>query len=291
MILTYLAGPLVGSVIGYFTNFIAVKMLFYPRKEVKLFGHVLPFTPGAIPKGKKRLARAIGDVVGETLLTTSDIEEKLLSEETRRKIADMLSEHISKPIRDEMKLLKIDDEGVNEKVSVYLSNAIADTISHMHIADFLCERGPDLIKSKINNPMISMFLTDELLAMVLRPIGEEVEREIANNGPDYMQPFVACKLDEISENSIMEILGQMGFSEDEAVDKLTDMICSVMRNSVSHVMDMVQIHKIVEDKINEMSIDELEKIVMSVMKKELNTIVNLGALIGFLIGTVNIFIP
>ena len=57
-ILKYLAGPLIGAVIGYCTNYIAVKMLFYPRKEIRVFGHRLPFTPGAIPKGQQRLAKA-----------------------------------------------------------------------------------------------------------------------------------------------------------------------------------------------------------------------------------------
>ena len=44
------------------------------------------------------------------------------------------------------------------------------------------------------------------------------------------------------------------------------------------------------DTVNAMSADELEALVMSVMKKELNTIVNLGALIGFILGLLNIFI-
>ena len=72
-ILKYISGPLIGAVIGYFTNLIAVKMLFYPRNEIKLFGHVLPFTPGAIPKGQKRLAGAVGHAVSDSLLTKSDI--------------------------------------------------------------------------------------------------------------------------------------------------------------------------------------------------------------------------
>ena len=54
-VLKYLARPLVGAVIGYFTNFIAVKMLFFPKREIRVFGKRLPFTPGAIPKGKERL--------------------------------------------------------------------------------------------------------------------------------------------------------------------------------------------------------------------------------------------
>ena len=47
---------------------------------------------------------------------------------------------------------------------------------------------------------------------------------------------------------------------------------------------------IVEAKINEMDVRELEELVLSVMKNELQTVVNLGAVIGAIIGAVNIFI-
>ncbi|MGN1102553.1 MAG: DUF445 domain-containing protein, partial [Huintestinicola sp.] len=92
MILKYIAGPLIGSAIGYFTNFIAVKMLFHPKNEVKLLGHTLPFTPGAIPKGKSRLAKSVGDAVGNNLITQEDIEKRLMSDELAEKIADMVLE-------------------------------------------------------------------------------------------------------------------------------------------------------------------------------------------------------
>ena len=47
---------------------------------------------------------------------------------------------------------------------------------------------------------------------------------------------------------------------------------------------------VLENKINDMSVEELEKTVLKVMKKELSMIVNLGALIGFLLGLLNLFI-
>ena len=59
---------LVGATIGYFTNFIAIKMMFRPRKEVRLGKWRVPFTPGIIPKNQARLARAVGDAVGGHLL-------------------------------------------------------------------------------------------------------------------------------------------------------------------------------------------------------------------------------
>ena len=100
MILKYIAGPLIGSAIGYFTNFIAVKMLFHPKNEVKLLGHTLPFTPGAIPKGKSRLAKSVGDAVGNNLITQEDIEKKLTNDELAEKIADMVLEKLSLPMND-----------------------------------------------------------------------------------------------------------------------------------------------------------------------------------------------
>ena len=48
-ILKVILPVLVGATIGYFTNFLAIKMLFRPRKEVRIKGVRLPFTPGIIP--------------------------------------------------------------------------------------------------------------------------------------------------------------------------------------------------------------------------------------------------
>ena len=75
--LEIIAGPAVGALIGYCTNYIAVKMLFYPKKEIRIGGHKLPFTPGAIPKGKPRLAKAVGTIVANDLLTEEDIKNAL----------------------------------------------------------------------------------------------------------------------------------------------------------------------------------------------------------------------
>ena len=44
---------IVGAIIGYFTNWLAIKMLFRPHYEKKIFGIKIPFTPGLIPKEKR----------------------------------------------------------------------------------------------------------------------------------------------------------------------------------------------------------------------------------------------
>ena len=72
--LRLLAGPLIGAVIGYCTNYIAVKMLFRPLYPGKIGNWTLPFTPGIIPRGKSRLAKALGSAVGDHLITKQDLE-------------------------------------------------------------------------------------------------------------------------------------------------------------------------------------------------------------------------
>ena len=44
---------IVGGIIGYCTNYIAIKMMFRPHKAVYIGKFKLPFTPGIIPKIKK----------------------------------------------------------------------------------------------------------------------------------------------------------------------------------------------------------------------------------------------
>ena len=96
----FILPPLVGAVIGYFTNLIAVKMLFFPHEEKRIFGRRVPFTPGAIPKGKARLAKAAGDIVQNDLFTKEDISSRMLTEEVEKPLIDRAMGYCLENIRD-----------------------------------------------------------------------------------------------------------------------------------------------------------------------------------------------
>ncbi len=70
----YLSPPLVGAVIGYFTNDIAIKMLFRPYRAIYFAGRQLPFTPGVIPRNQERLARRVSDTIMGSLLTPGELQ-------------------------------------------------------------------------------------------------------------------------------------------------------------------------------------------------------------------------
>lgn len=69
-----LAPPIVGGLIGYFTNDLAIKMLFRPYRPYYLFKRRLPLTPGLIPSNQERLARRVSDTIMGSLLTPAEME-------------------------------------------------------------------------------------------------------------------------------------------------------------------------------------------------------------------------
>ena len=70
----YFAPPIAGGIIGYFTNDIAIKMLFRPYRPYYIFRRKLPFTPGLIPANQERLAKRVADTIMGSLLTPSELQ-------------------------------------------------------------------------------------------------------------------------------------------------------------------------------------------------------------------------
>ncbi|MDO4338755.1 MAG: DUF445 family protein [Eubacteriales bacterium] len=292
MILEYISGPLIGAVIGYCTNYLAVKMLFYPKKEIRIGGHKLPFTPGAIPKGKPRLARAIGEIVGKTLLTEEDIAGQLLSGETEDKIVTAASDILSRDVKDEILLLTGAEEQtygeMKDKLSAALGNGIKEALEDIRIGDVIAQESGKILSGKVQGTMLEMFLSQEMIASIAGPIGEEIQKFISKNGLTYIQPELDRKLMQIEEKSAAELLEKIDITKEKQNSMILSVYQKAVHAGVDNMTSELHISKIIEDKINAMDMDELENLVLTVMKKELDMIVNLGALIGFLLGLINL---
>lgn len=66
--------PVLGGIIGYFTNDIAIKMLFRPYRAIYIAGRKVPFTPGLIPRNQERLAKNISNTIMGSLLTPQELQ-------------------------------------------------------------------------------------------------------------------------------------------------------------------------------------------------------------------------
>ena len=71
----YVSPPVVGAIIGYFTNDIAIKMLFRPYRALYIGTKRVPFTPGLIPRNQERLAKNISKTIMGSLLTPEELQK------------------------------------------------------------------------------------------------------------------------------------------------------------------------------------------------------------------------
>ncbi|WP_404789805.1 DUF445 domain-containing protein [Altericista sp. CCNU0014] len=67
--------PITGGIIGYYTNDLAIKMLFRPYRPIKIGNTVLPFTPGLIPRNQDRLAQRVSNAIMSSLLTPDEMQK------------------------------------------------------------------------------------------------------------------------------------------------------------------------------------------------------------------------
>ncbi|MDA0268006.1 MAG: DUF445 family protein [Cyanobacteria bacterium] len=90
-----IAPPLVGGVIGYFTNDLAITMLFRPYRPIYIFKRRLPLTPGLIPSNQSRLAQRVADTIMGSLLTPEELQNlarRLLQTERIQQVIQWLLE-------------------------------------------------------------------------------------------------------------------------------------------------------------------------------------------------------
>ncbi|EGT3614804.1 DUF445 family protein [Clostridium perfringens] len=97
----YFIGALIGAIIGYITNWLAIKMLFRPREAKYIFGMKVPFTPGLIPKEKSRIANKVGETVGTHLLNSDSLSKALKNEKVKLKFDEIAKEKINQIFESE----------------------------------------------------------------------------------------------------------------------------------------------------------------------------------------------
>ncbi|MFA9376420.1 MAG: DUF445 domain-containing protein [Lachnotalea sp.] len=295
MNISMLVGPLVGGVIGYCTNYIAVKMLFRPLRPIKIGNYTLPFTPGIIPKGKKRLGKAIGVAVGTTLLTDESLKAALLSDEMKAKVKSDVQLFWDKQNQNEVtikeKALQYVEQEQYDATIESAENAITDKIveklSEMNIGEIIAREGIKAIKQKISSSFFGMMVNDSLIESMSAPIVDAINNYIDENGQAIIYGKVSDQCEEISNSPIKYVVK---LTENMDINQIT-MKCyeSFVENELGKVVAKIDIASIIESKVNEMDVLELEELIMSVMKKELRAVVNLGAVIGFTLGIINIF--
>ena len=125
--------PLIAAVIGWGTNYLAVRMLFHPREEKRILGLRIQ---GVFPKRQKVLAEKLGKLVARELFSMQDVRKHLQGEE--------FISHVSAIIES-----KVDDflkNNLTEAIpmaSMFLGSGMIDTIKRS-LVESLAKALPEL---------------------------------------------------------------------------------------------------------------------------------------------------
>lgn len=166
--------PVIAALIGWATNFVAIKMLFHPQDPKKILGITFQ---GVFPKRQKQIAKRLGELVANELFSIKDVAQKIEELSTRPEALEEVGKRIEKTIREKL------------------------------VAAF---------------PMLSMFLSDEMIEKVTKLFQSELEdflrasaQGLAAKMEDSVdvKSLVEEKVRAFSSNKIEELL--LGFMEQE----------------------------------------------------------------------------
>jgi uncharacterized membrane protein YheB (UPF0754 family) len=188
--------PILAALVGWITNFLAIKMLFHPHQPKKILGITFH---GVFPKRQPQIAENLGSLVANELLSMKDVAQKIEDLSTQPEALDEVGKRIEKTIRGKL-------------ISAF--------------------------------PMLSMFLTDDMIVKVTNLFKGELE--------DFLK------------ESAQELASKMEKS--------------------------VDIQALVREKVQAFSSNKIEELLVGFMAQEFRFIERIGAVLGFVIGCIQVFL-
>jgi uncharacterized membrane protein YheB (UPF0754 family) len=290
----------VGTIAGGITNTIAVWMLFNPKQP--RFGF-----QGAIPKNQARLARSLGQTVGEKLLTPGDLQSELSRPEFRAAFESRLSDVIAMILTSREPLI----DKVPPAVVAALENATTAylPVAMTKLGAFL---GQPTTRVKLRDALHGMFnrfvddmrfhervfaklmMTEKKFDTVLDAIEKDGVEQVVGllEEPEVREEISKAIHDAILaylQKPISDILGDVEARKDpNAPARLAAAAAPVIWDwideQIPELVKKLDVRSMVERKVMAFSVERVEEILLMVIEKELRMIIIAGYVLGALVG-------
>jgi uncharacterized membrane protein YheB (UPF0754 family) len=159
----YIITLLLSTFTGWVTTWIAIKMLFHPRKPIKILGYTLQ---GIFPKNQRLIAEKLGQVVGKELLSFDEIEQKVTNPENLQKLKPAIEEHIDNFLNNKLKeVFPMLSMFIGEKTTTQLKAAFLlelETLFPILMKTYMNKLQDDLDLEKIVTEKVASFSSEKL---------------------------------------------------------------------------------------------------------------------------------
>ncbi|MCH8556220.1 MAG: DUF445 domain-containing protein [Balneolia bacterium] len=247
----------VSGLIGFFTNWVAIIMLFYPRKRRPVLGQ------GLIPAQKNRIALRLAAAVERELINPELIKQEFIDNGLLQKYTDILIWDI--------KALTSDKDFRND-ITILFEQYIRQGLQDPRVKSNLVQQAEEVIMQSVKDSKVERSALKLYLVMKGKTLKDLLDEAIANL-PDRISNAA------------------------EPINALIDTIPARMRKDrfrleqifvtvLSRIIDQIDIRKIIEENINRYDEEKLERIIKGSTDTHLNYIKYLGAVIGSVGGLV-----
>jgi uncharacterized membrane protein YheB (UPF0754 family) len=166
--------PVISAFIGWFTNWVAIKMLFHPRNPVTILG--IRFQ-GIFPKRQEQFAEKLGKLVGRELLSFADIEAKISNPDNLKTVMPHVESHIDHFLRvklsDSMPMMSmlIGDKTINKLKGIFMEEL--ETLFPQVMKDYAGSLKQQLDLEQIVTDKVKAFSSDKLEDILYQVMAKE----------------------------------------------------------------------------------------------------------------------
>lgn len=160
--------PVIAAVVGWATNYLAVRMLFHPREEIRILGLRIQ---GVFPKRQQALAEKLGQLVARELFSMEDVRRHLQGDEfvahvtkvIEGKVDEFLKNNLMEAIPMAAMFLGSD---MVEKIKYSLVNCLAKAVPELGEM-FISHLEKNMNVEKLVRDKVSAFSSDKLEEILL----------------------------------------------------------------------------------------------------------------------------
>lgn len=173
--MVYYIIPFISALIGWITNYFAIKMLFYPKKPVNLLLFKLQ---GIFPKRQKEFATKIAETISNEIFSIQELVEHIdldkSSEAIKQIISDHLDNHLAAKLKENFPMLAmfINDNMIQQFKGVFLKEL--DELLPSIIDTFSSKLEEQIDVKKIVEEKVAAFSTDKFEEVLNHILSKEL---------------------------------------------------------------------------------------------------------------------
>lgn len=159
----YIIPVLLSAFTGWITTWIAIKMLFHPRRPINILGFKLQ---GIFPKNQQLIAQKLGQVVSKEFLSFAEIEAKVTNPENLQKLKPEIENHIDTFLKEKLSTvfpmlsMFIGEKTTNQLKAAFLTEL--ESLFPILMKNYMTTLEKDLDLEKIVTEKVAGFSSEKL---------------------------------------------------------------------------------------------------------------------------------